>query len=170
MTTFYTYADSPVGRLMLTSNGDALTGLYMNEPPVPGADWTENETAAPFPATKAQLAEYFAGTRTTFDVPIAPTSTAFQARVWGELRHIPYGETINYGQLAARIGNPKASRAVGMANGRNPISIIVPCHRVIGANGTLTGYSGGMERKEFLLALEARAASGSGNDSLSLIP
>jgi methylated-DNA-[protein]-cysteine S-methyltransferase len=154
MTTYYIYADSPVGRLTLISDGNALTGLYMNEPPIPGEGWVEDETAAPFAATKAQLGEYFAGTRTTFDVPLAPTGTAFQTKVWAELRRIPFGETINYGQLAARIGNPKASRAVGLANGRNPISIIVPCHRVIGANGKMTGYSGGLERKSALLSLE----------------
>jgi methylated-DNA-[protein]-cysteine S-methyltransferase len=102
------------------------------------------------------LEEYFAGTRRKFSVTLDPAGTPFQHRVWAALCEIPYGTTISYGELARRIGQPQASRAVGMANGRNPISIIVPCHRVIGANGTLTGYGGGLERKRFLLALEAK--------------
>ena len=102
----------------------------------------------------AQLREYFAGTRRTFDLPLAPRGTAFQQRVWAALRAIPYGETCTYGELAAAIGSPSASRAVGMANHHNPIPIVIPCHRVIGANGTLTGYAGGLEIKRKLLALE----------------
>ncbi|HYM67200.1 MAG TPA: methylated-DNA--[protein]-cysteine S-methyltransferase, partial [Patescibacteria group bacterium] len=106
-----------------------------------------------------QLGEYFAGRRTDFDVPLEMEGTPFQLRVWEALREIGYGETISYGELARRIGNPSASRAVGMANGCNPIAVIVPCHRVIGANGTLTGYGGGVERKRLLLDLEARATA-----------
>jgi methylated-DNA-[protein]-cysteine S-methyltransferase len=158
MTTYYTYTDSPLGRLLLTSDGTALTGMYMNEPPIPGDDWKEDAAAAPFAATKQQLTEYFAGTRTTFDIPLSTPGTAFQTKVWDELTRIPYGETISYGELARRIGDPKASRAVGLANGRNPISIIVPCHRVIGANGTLTGYAWGIERKRALVTFEATVA------------
>lgn len=105
-------------------------------------------------AAEAQLREYFAGARRTFDLPLAPHGTEFQQRVWAALRAIPYGETRTYGELAAAIGSPNASRAVGMANHRNPIPIIIPCHRVIGANGTLTGYAGGLEIKRKLLALE----------------
>ena len=105
-------------------------------------------------AAEAQLREYFAGTRRTFDLPLAPRGTAFQQRVWAALRAIPYGETRTYGELAAAIGSPSASRAVGMANHHNPIPIVIPCHRVIGANGTLTGYTGGLEIKRKLLALE----------------
>ena len=105
-------------------------------------------------AAEAQLREYFAGTRRTFDLPLAPRGTAFQQRVWAALRAIPYGETCTYGELAAAIGSPSASRAVGMANHHNPIPIVIPCHRVIGANGTLTGYAGGLEIKRKLLALE----------------
>ena len=105
-------------------------------------------------AAEAQLREYFAGTRRTFDLPLAPRGTAFQQRVWAALRAIPYGETRTYGELAAAIGSPSASRAVGMANHHNPIPIVIPCHRVIGANGTLTGYAGGLEIKRKLLALE----------------
>jgi methylated-DNA-[protein]-cysteine S-methyltransferase len=101
-----------------------------------------------------QLSEYFAGTRRTFHLPLRLQGTEFQQRVWRELTEIPYGETWSYGQLARRIGNPNASRAVGLANGRNPISILVPCHRVIGADGSLTGYGGGLERKQWLLAHE----------------
>ena len=103
-----------------------------------------------------QLREYFAGTRKEFDLELAPRGTPFQLAVWEELRRIPYGDTITYAELAFRIGRPSAVRAVGAANGANPIPVIVPCHRVIGSNGTLTGYGGGIERKQFLLALEGR--------------
>ena len=109
-------------------------------------------------AAKRQLAEYFDGTRRDFDLPLSADGTAFQRRVWDELRRIPYGETISYGELARRIGKPTASRAVGAANGRNPLAIVVPCHRVIGADGTLTGYGGGLPVKQALLALERRVA------------
>ena len=123
--------------------------------------WTQDDGAAPFAEARRQLGEYFAGRRTTFDLPLAPVGTAFQRRVWEELRHIPHGETVSYGELARRIGSPTSCRAVGMANGRNPFSIIVPCHRVVGANGKLVGYAGGMPRKEALLRLETHpAASG----------
>jgi methylated-DNA-[protein]-cysteine S-methyltransferase len=155
MNTYFTRWQSPLGELLLTSDGTALTGLYLNQPPTPGDDWIADATAAPFPATIEQLSEYFAGTRTAFDVPLAQNGTVFQKQVWQELGRIPYGMTISYGELAARIGNRNASRAVGLANGKNPISILVPCHRVIGTNGTLTGYSGGMERKRALLDFEA---------------
>jgi methylated-DNA-[protein]-cysteine S-methyltransferase len=110
-----------------------------------------------FADVRRQLAEYFGGDRITFDVPLAAAGTPFQRAVWRGLRGIPYGETISYGELARRIGRPSAVRAVGLANGRNPISVIVPCHRVIGADGTLTGYGGGIERKRLLLELETRA-------------
>ena len=158
MTVYYTYVDSPLDALLLTSDGTSLTGLYMNEhrhgPPV-GADWVHADDATPFGDARAQLADYFAGRRTTFDLPLAPTTgTPFQRVVWEQLRQIGFGETISYGELARRIGTPAASRAVGLANGRNPLSIVVPCHRVVGANGKLTGYAGGVEKKERLLALE----------------
>ena len=116
----------------------------------------------------AQLGEYFAGERTEFDLPLEPAGTPFQRSTWLALREIPYAETINYGQLALRVGNPKASRAVGLANGRNPISIVVPCHRVIGADGSLTGYGGGLDRKRLLLDLERRVA-GVEDPQLSLL-
>ncbi len=151
-----TTVDSPIGALLLVGSDDALEGLFM-EPHHAVADATED--AAAFRATVTQLAAWFAGERRDFDVPLAPRGTPFQRGVWSALREIPYGTTAGYGELAARLGNPGASRAVGLANGRNPISIVVPCHRVIGANGSLTGYGGGLERKRWLLAHEA-AVSG----------
>ena len=151
------YVESPIGRLLLTSNGHALTGLFMEpsrEATQPAEGWVEDPSIAPLASTVLQLREYFAGGRREFDLPLQFEGTTFQRRVWQELREIPYGETWSYGQLARRIGNPNASRAVGLANGRNPISILVPCHRVIGADGSLTGYGGGLERKRWLLAHE----------------
>jgi methylated-DNA-[protein]-cysteine S-methyltransferase len=152
----FCYLQSPIGRLMLASDGAALTGLYM-EPSrkTQSTDgWSENAAAPPLAAALRQLTEYFAGTRREFDLPLRLRGTEFQKRVWQELTEIPYGETWSYGELAKRINNPSASRAVGLANGRNPISILVPCHRVIGADGSLTGYGGGLERKRWLLAHE----------------
>ncbi len=165
--TYYTYYDSPLQPLLLTSDGAALTGLFMaahKHGPEIGADWTEDDEAAPFAEARRQLAAYFAGELTDFDLPLAPLGTTFQRRVWDELRRIPHGETVSYGELARRIGSPKACRAVGLANGRNPLSIIVPCHRVVGASGKLIGYAGGTARKEALLALE-----GARHSSLSWI-
>jgi len=160
---YFTYLESPIGRLLLTSDGAALTGLYMD---VAARDTQriiaggrEDPSAVPLPETLRQLAQYFAGTRRDFELPLAPRGTPFQERVWQALTEIPYGATWSYGQLAKRIGNPKASRAVGLANGSNPISILVPCHRVIGADGSLTGYGGGIERKQWLLAHEGYAGS-----------
>lgn len=152
--TFYARLDSPVGPLLLTSDGAALTGLYMNCPPPIPPDWTQSDHAAPFPEARRQLAAYFAGLLRDFTLPLAPVGTPFQARVWDELRLIPYGETRSYGEIARRLGSPGASRAVGLANGQNCLSIVVPCHRVVGAGGRLTGYRGGLDRKGFLLALE----------------
>lgn len=122
--------------------------------PAPKSAWRRDE--GPFAAVCEQLTEYFAGRLREFEVRLAPEGTEFQKKVWQELGQIPFGTTISYGELARRIGQPAASRAVGAANGQNPISIIVPCHRVIGANGTLTGYGGGIERKKWLLEHEAR--------------
>jgi methylated-DNA-[protein]-cysteine S-methyltransferase len=122
----------------------------------PEARVARDGTARVLDQAAEQLAEYFAGERTEFDVPLAAVGTPFQQRVWRMLEKIPFGETWSYGQLAARIGRPSASRAVGAANGKNPIGIIVPCHRVIGANGSLTGYAGGMPMKKWLLAHEQR--------------
>jgi methylated-DNA-[protein]-cysteine S-methyltransferase len=153
----YTHVDSPVGRLLLCSDGIALTGLYMDVPghaPRGLEQGVENAAAGPLRDAVRQLAEYFAGDRREFDLPLRLEGTDFQRRVWGVLTEIPYGETWSYGQLAKRIDNPRGFRAVGLANGRNPISIFVPCHRVIGADGSLTGYGGGVERKRWLLAHE----------------
>ena len=147
---------SPIGELLLVGDGETLSGLYMQDGRKPkriAPDWTES--AAPFADVKRQLQEYFAGERTTFDVPLAPEGGApFEREVWHALEEIPYGETVSYGEIARRVGQPTAARAVGTANGRNPIAVIVPCHRVIGADGSLTGYGGGLERKRLLLELE----------------
>jgi len=154
----YTTVSSPIGELLLLGDGGALHGLYMQEAPRAMAldpRWRADRGA--FADVGRQLAEYFAGDRTAFDVPLALAGTPFQRAVWRGLRDIRYGETVSYGDLARRIDRPSAVRAVGLANGRNPISVIVPCHRVIGADGTLTGYGGGIERKRLLLELETRA-------------
>jgi methylated-DNA-[protein]-cysteine S-methyltransferase len=159
-TTFYQHLPSPIGPLLLVSNGDALTGLFMTDHvggPAPQPDWRSDATR--FAAVWEQLTAYFASELREFDVPLAADGTEFQQKVWDELRRIPFGETISYGELARRIEQPAASRAVGRANGQNPISIIVPCHRVIGANGTLTGYGGGLDRKRWLLAHETGDSS-----------
>ena len=136
-----------IGALTLTASADAVTAVRF------GAQGARDASAL-LDAAEAQLREYFARTRRTFDLPLAPHGTAFQQRVWMALRAIPYGETRTYGELAAAIDSPNASRAVGMANHRNPLPILIPCHRVIGADGSLTGYAGGLETKRRLLALE----------------
>jgi methylated-DNA-[protein]-cysteine S-methyltransferase len=161
MTTCYTTIESPLGPMLVQGDGDFVTGLFMpNHKGWPGPEASWRQTDAPFAAVRAQLAEYFAGTRQQFDVPLQLHGTPFQQQVWQELRRIPFGETITYAELAQRVGKPTGARAVGHANGRNPVSIIVPCHRVIGANGKLTGYAGGMDKKEWLLAWERRATGG----------
>jgi methylated-DNA-[protein]-cysteine S-methyltransferase len=162
----YTSLDSPVGALVLTSDGEAITGLFMDKyqgEPFSIGDWARDDGL--FREAADQLRAYFAGELTDFDLPIATGGAPFQQRVWAELRKIPYGSTISYGELARRIGNPKASRAVGSANGDNPISIIIPCHRVIGSNGKLTGYGGGIERKKFLLEFEAETLAKQDRDA-----
>ena len=162
MTTWITTIETPVGDLLLMSNGTSLIGLHTDNDkhrPAPCNDWIRDDVAEPFGRTIAQLQAYFDGRLTEFDLPLAPEGTAFQTRVWRELRNIPYGHTISYAELARRIGRPSASRAVGHCNARNPISIIVPCHRVIGADRSLTGYAGGLERKRTLLAHEAMTAA-----------
>lgn len=144
---------SPVGPLTLTQEDQALTGLHFGEHPQQGA---EGPTPLLEEAAR-QLEEYFAGQRKEFSLPLAPKGTEFQLRVWQALLQIPYGETRSYGELAAMVGNPKACRAVGGANHRNPLSILIPCHRVVGTKGSLTGYAGGLAIKEFLLKLESEA-------------
>jgi len=155
----HTVIDSPVGPITLLAVDGALTGLYLSEqryPPAPGLFGEPD--AAPFAAAAGQLADYFAGRLASFSVPLAMAGTPFQFLVWTALQAVPYGTTISYGQLAAQLGRPSAARAVGLANGKNPVSIIVPCHRVIGSDGSLTGYGGGLERKKYLLAMERRHA------------
>jgi len=155
--------NSPIGPLTLVTEGGKLTGLYMDvaghEPDE--AVLGERIMADDDPvlgAAASQLTAYFAGDLTSFDLPLNLEGTGFQRTVWAGLQGIPYGETISYGELARRIGQPSASRAVGLANGRNPVSIVVPCHRVVGSDGSLTGYGGGLPRKQYLLALEQRVS------------
>jgi len=156
---FHSYLDSPIGRLLLTGDGSALTGLYLAEHVrVVKPLGTRDDSV--FVETARQLAEYFEGERRVFELPLAPSGTPFQLRVWQLLQDIGYGERRSYGELAAELGNPNAARAVGLANGRNPISIIVPCHRVVGSKGALTGYSGGITNKQWLLEFETRALGG----------
>lgn len=155
----YGIVESPVGALLLTSDGSGLTGLYPHthrSPPIMSAMWRRND--AFFTGVRDQLEAYFDGRLTRFEVSLAPEGTPFQRRVWEALVEIPYGTTVTYGELAARLGKPSGSRAVGLANGKNPISLIVPCHRVVGANGKLTGYAGGLEMKRWLLDHEAGIA------------
>jgi methylated-DNA-[protein]-cysteine S-methyltransferase len=162
--TIYCYVDSPIGQLLLTSDGESLTGLYMGTPsksPQLDSDWAEKPNAAPLSEVARQLEQYFAGNRKVFDLPLKMEGTEFQKRVWRQLTKIPFGETWSYGQLAKRLENPNGSRAVGLANGRNPIAVIVPCHRVIGADGSLTGFGGGIPRKQWLLSHEGIPCNGS---------
>lgn len=155
-TTITTSMDSPIGELTLTAVGGVLTGVHMNEqrhtPKTP--DGCERDDAG-LAHVVEQLNAYFSGELTDFELSMEMRGTDFQRRVWAALCEIPYGETISYGELARQVGNPKASRAVGLANGRNPVAIVVPCHRVIGADGSLTGYGGGLDRKVWLLEHEA---------------
>jgi methylated-DNA-[protein]-cysteine S-methyltransferase len=182
MSDTYATMPSPVGELLLTAERGRLTGVYLpgqrrpgipatdtpygygkpgSDPGIPGQTPFRHISPpgarlddAGLAAARAQLDEYFAGERTSFDLPLAPAGTAFRRVVWEELQRVGYGETTTYAALAARIGRPTAVRATGAANGANPISIIIPCHRVIGSNGSLTGYGGGIGAKRFLLELE----------------
>jgi methylated-DNA-[protein]-cysteine S-methyltransferase len=159
--------DSPYGPLTLVSEGDQLVGLYMegqrHRPDVSafGTRLPEPDEP-PFTETVRQLGEYFAGRRDTFDLPLKLHGTEFQRRVWAALCEIPYGQTWTYGELAVHIGRPTGARAVGLANGKNPIGVIVPCHRVIGSDGSLTGYGGGLHRKQLLLEHERALKGGPG--------
>ena len=150
--------DTPIGTLRVVGDDGGIERIDLPNAATcaPDPEWREGRRSLPRPLREAkrQLREYFDGGRRDFDLPLAPAGTAFQRRVWDELRRIPYGETVSYGELARRIGRPTASRAVGAANGRNPLAIVVPCHRVIGADGTLIGYGGGLPVKETLLAHE----------------
>lgn len=158
-TTYATITDSPLGELTLLSDGAGLTGLYLpvhKGAPADTSGWRWD--AGPFKVVVEQLEQYFAGERTQFDVPVAGAGTPFQQRVWRALLDIPYGATASYRDIATAIASPRAVRAVGLANGRNPVAIVVPCHRVVGANGSLTGYGGGLAAKQLLLDLESRVA------------
>ncbi len=153
---YYTYTESPIGPLLLTSDGSALTGLHFSTgDKARGAEAGWERREEPFRKVVKQLQEYFDGKRKEFDIQLQPNGTDFQLAVLDTLQQIPYGETWSYREVAEQIGNPKAVRAVGAANGRNPIAVIIPCHRVIGAGGDLTGFGGGLPAKEYLLALEA---------------
>lgn len=159
---YYCHYNSPLGDILITASQSAVQGLhFVGEKHYPGIepDAVEQANHPVLSAAVRQLAEYFEGHRTGFDLALDPMGTSFQQQVWSALRTIPYGETRSYAQLARQLGDGKAVRAVGAANGRNPISIVVPCHRVIGADGSLTGYAGGLERKQALLRLESRQRS-----------
>jgi methylated-DNA-[protein]-cysteine S-methyltransferase len=158
--TSYTTMKSPIGPLLLVGDQGGLRLVHFatgRRPQSPDPDWIEDKV--PFKEAIRQLEAYFAGKLQDFDLPLVLDGTAFQLLVWRHLRKIPYGETVSYGQLARRIGSPDAARAVGLANGSNPIPIIIPCHRVIGSNGDLTGFGGGLPVKKKLLALESRQLS-----------
>jgi methylated-DNA-[protein]-cysteine S-methyltransferase len=153
---YYCYLNTPIGDLLLAGDEEALSLIGFPEGSMrrdPQPAWIYNEK--PFANARRQLLEYFEGERKSFDLPIRMSGTEFQVRVLEELQQIPYGETLSYRDIAERIGNPKAVRAVGAANGRNPIPIVIPCHRVIGSSGDLTGFGGGLDTKEALLRLEA---------------
>lgn len=155
MRTYFSTIDSPIGKILLVSDGESLTRLAMEEQKYFSGvqdNWRRDDKI--FKEARAQLEAYFAGDLQEFDLPLAPQGSEFQLEVWQALQDIPYGKTESYGSLAKRVDSPKGARAVGLANGHNPISIIVPCHRVIGANGKLTGYGGGIERKRWLLEHE----------------
>lgn len=153
----HSYVDSPLGPLLLTGDGEALTGLYTDQHGRLPTD-LGHRADEEFAQARSQLEEYFAGRRTDFDLPISAPGTAFQNSVWQALRRIRYGSTMSYREVAEEIGNPKAVRAVGSANSRNPISIIVPCHRVVGSDGSLIGYAGGFSAKRWLLDHELATA------------
>ncbi|HVH68299.1 MAG TPA: methylated-DNA--[protein]-cysteine S-methyltransferase [Gemmatimonadales bacterium] len=163
MTRTFARVASPLGELVLEASGEKLAAVYFPtsrhaSPPTDGPDWVEDDgrgrAAELLDRARGQLAEYFAGSRTTFDLPLGAVGTPFQRRVWDALLAVPYGTTVSYSELACRLGDQRATRAVGAANGRNPIPIIVPCHRVVGAHGALTGFGGGLDRKRWLLEHE----------------
>jgi O-6-methylguanine DNA methyltransferase len=155
--TRYNKFSTSLGTIYATLHEGKLSGIYFENgrhaPPI-AADWQHDPDAAPFRALEQQLREFLAGTRRDFDLPLGPRGTPFQLRVWEQIARIPFGETITYTELASRAGAPDAMRAAGAATGRNPLSIVVPCHRVVGSDGTLTGYAGGLDRKRRLLELE----------------
>lgn len=152
---YWSTLDSPIARILLVGRDEHLTGLYLDREPDPA--WAP-DVEGRLDDVARQVEEYFAGTRTTFDdIPLAPQGTPFQRAVWEALLEVGYGETASYADIARRIGKPTAYRAVGAANGRNPISLIIPCHRIVGSSGSLIGYGWGVDRKSWLLSLERRA-------------
>lgn len=162
---YYDLYDSPHGQMLLVATGDGVSGVYFDGQkyfPESAKEWKRDARHAPLKQAKRELQEYFAGRRKRFQVALDPEGTPFQRSVWKAISTVGFGETITYGELARRAGHSGSARAAGAATGRNPIAIIVPCHRIMGANGTLTGYAGGLERKRALLALE-----GVGRDLLS---
>jgi methylated-DNA-[protein]-cysteine S-methyltransferase len=159
--------DGPLGPMTVVGHEGAVAGLYLaDQRHLPPDDRLGERDDATLPALQEQLTAYLAGQLQVFEVDLAPVGTPFQAAVWAALRRVPYGTTTTYGALAAAVGRPSAVRAVGAANGRNPVCLVVPCHRVVGADGSLTGYAGGLDRKRFLLDLERRTAGGAGQVSL----
>jgi methylated-DNA-[protein]-cysteine S-methyltransferase len=160
----YDYVDTPIGALLVAGDAEAIRRISFpkNGKRIGPEQGWERSARGPVGEAIRQLRDYFAGRRTGFDLPLAPEGTAFQRAVWRQLQDIPYGGTISYGELARRVGNPKASRAVGTANGANPIPIVIPCHRVINADGKLGGFGGGLPIKQALLSLEARSSASDG--------
>lgn len=155
--TRYARLSTPLGAMIAIAVDGQLAGLDFADAkyaPAIGADWIEDPAGQPLRDCAAQVAEYFAGERGRFDLPLAPRGTPFQLRVWREIARVPFGETLSYAELAERAGSPGSARAAGAATGRNPLALVVPCHRIVGANGALTGYAGGLRRKERLLVLE----------------
>lgn len=155
---YYDFYESPHGPMLLVADGEALSGVYFDGQkyhPQVASQWRRDAHHATLRQTKSELAEYFGGERKRFDTALAPEGTPFQRSVWKAISSVGFGQTITYGELAARAGCPGSARAAGAATGRNPISIIVPCHRIVGSNGSLTGYAGGLDRKRALLALES---------------
>lgn len=154
----YTFHKTPIGRLRLRATNAGLIAVdHTNQQEGDDSEWIENATHPILQQATRELDEYFAGKRTSFDTPLAPVGTDFQLQVWNALRQIPFGETASYSDIGHILENPKAVRAIGAANGRNPLSIFIPCHRIIGKNGTLTGYAGGLENKKTLLELEQQS-------------
>jgi methylated-DNA-[protein]-cysteine S-methyltransferase len=155
---YYDLYESPQGQMLLVADGEGLSGVYFDGQkyhPRVAPEWRRDARHAPLRQAKSELAEYFGGERERFETALAPEGTPFQQDVWKAISTVGFGETITYGELARRTGCPGSARAAGAATGRNPISIIVPCHRIVGSNGSLTGYAGGLERKRALLALES---------------
>lgn len=155
--TYFTYTESPLKKLLLVSDGTNLTGLYMARQQyevAPADDWARDDSLPLFQKTVNELRQYFNGDLTSFSIPVKFQGSQFQRSVWVQLTDIPYGTRISYGDIARALGDPDAARTVGHAVGMNPISVIVPCHRVVSSSGSLTGYNGGLERKQFLLDLE----------------